>query len=848
MVKTTANFIAAGGNRNPAAADWDPHGSGLLAYGAGNNLALWNPLSNTKKGAHCRGCTALLSGHTKTINVVKFFRGSKDQRTILLTGGADSSIRIWASKASPATGFQQKDVSAAHSASINCIATLPDSDIFISGAADATIKVWKLSIDADESIQTTILQTIDLSKNPKTAYFPLSVSLARLSPSTLVFASAGTKNFIQVFAQDSNGNFTDAATLKGHEDWIRSLNFTHESPSETSDLLLASASQDKFIRLWRFRAGETLPEVSRAADNPALGALGKSLHNKAHHLDDADGAPYTLTFEALLVGHEDWIYSAQWRHSQASTSNDGTPEHILQLLTASADNSLAIWSPDPLSGIWVSTARLGEISATKGATTATGSTGGFWIGLWSPDGKSVTSLGRTGSWRLWSYHVEEDRWTTRVAISGHVRAVKNLSWSPDGSYLLSTSSDQTTRQWAQWKRNEGQPMTSYHEFSRPQIHGYDLNCLATLSPLQFVSGADEKLLRVFDQPASVAELLENLCGITPQSEKTALPDAANIPVLGLSNKAIDATAGDPGATNGETEAAEEPAEKSTNAFYLTHPPLEEHLSRHLLWPEHEKLYGHGYEINCIAATHDGALVATTCRATSVDHAAIRLYETATWRQVALKELSKTTSEPTMKLHSLTVTGLAFSPGDSRYLVSVGRDRVFGLWERDEDKSKGYKLLLSQDKAHSRMLLGVSWAPLVKGNKVFATAGRDSKIRLWRLADIDRKTTTSNIAMLPAAAPVTALSFCPVVCGPEKQVLLAYGTEKGGISLVMLKLEELSKGEVDVGSLTTESLAEALFPSDAVTSLAWRPNGRDDGKLELAVSSDDGSVRIFGVSF
>ncbi|KAK8232552.1 elongator protein 2 [Phyllosticta capitalensis] len=843
MVKTTSNFIAAGGNRNPAAADWDPHGSGLLAYGAGNNVALWNPLDTSH-----RGCHALLSGHTQTVNVVKFFRGSKDQKTILLTGGADSSIRIWASDASSATGFKQKDVLAAHSASINCIATLPDSDIFISGAADATIRVWRLAAAEDGSLQTTLLQTIDLRKNPKTAYFPLSVSLARLSPSTLVFAAAGTKNFIQNFVQDRSGNFSNAATLKGHEDWIRSLNFAHENPAHaSSDLLLASASQDKFIRLWRFHAGETLPEVSRAADNPALGALGKSLHNKAHRLDDADGAPYTITFEALLVGHEDWIYSAQWRHSLASTPGADSSEQTLQLLTASADNSLAIWSPDPLSGIWVSTARLGEISATKGATTATGSTGGFWIGLWSPDGNSVTSLGRTGSWRLWGYHAEEDRWTPRVAVSGHVRAVKSLSWSPDGSYLLSTSSDQTTRQWAQWARREGQSVRSYHEFSRPQIHGYDLNCLATLSPLRFLSGADEKLLRVFDQPASVAELLETLCGVAPPSERSALPDAANIPVLGLSNKAIDNTAADAENANEEAEVVEEATEKPSNALSLTHPPLEEHLSRHLLWPEHEKLYGHGYEISCVAATHDGSLVATACRATSVDHAAIRLYETATWRQVALRELSKTTSEPTMKLHSLTVTGLAFSPGDSNFLVSVGRDRVFGLWTRDnQDRASGYKLVLSQEKAHSRMLLGVSWAPLVEQNKVFATAGRDSKIKLWRITQTDGKTTTANIATLPAAAPVTALSFCPAIVGAEKQILLAYGTEKGETSIVVFSADDLLKGEVDVGALPVASLADEVVPSDAITSLAWRSGVTADGELELAISSDDGSVRIFGV--
>ncbi len=36
------NLIAVGGNRHPSAADWDPI-SGLLAFGADQNIALWNP-------------------------------------------------------------------------------------------------------------------------------------------------------------------------------------------------------------------------------------------------------------------------------------------------------------------------------------------------------------------------------------------------------------------------------------------------------------------------------------------------------------------------------------------------------------------------------------------------------------------------------------------------------------------------------------------------------------------------------------------------------------------------------------------------------------------------------------
>lgn len=43
MVDIKLDYISAGGNRNPSAADWDT-ASGLLAYAAERNIALWWPL------------------------------------------------------------------------------------------------------------------------------------------------------------------------------------------------------------------------------------------------------------------------------------------------------------------------------------------------------------------------------------------------------------------------------------------------------------------------------------------------------------------------------------------------------------------------------------------------------------------------------------------------------------------------------------------------------------------------------------------------------------------------------------------------------------------------------------
>lgn len=51
---------------------------------------------------------------------------------------------------------------------------------------------------------------------------------------------------------------------------------------------------------------------------------------------------------------------------------------------------------------------------------------------------------------------------------------------------------------------------TWHEISRPQIHGYDMQCLTMVGCFQYVSGADEKVLRVFKAPRNFVENLANI--------------------------------------------------------------------------------------------------------------------------------------------------------------------------------------------------------------------------------------------------------------------------------------------------------------------------------------------------
>jgi len=796
-----SEYYSIGGNRHSAAADWS-RTSGLIAFGADQNVALWRPLDGDDTGV-----SALLSGHVEKVTAVKFLLlSTAPSGEVLITGSADGETVLWEQSASDRLWHQRSSVKA-HDGSVNTVADLADTAVFVTGGADATVKLWKVRDGNIDPLATLKIQ-------PR--FIPLSLALGkfkqRSASDTAFLAVGGTRNDIQIYAIESASTVPQvklSATLSGHEGWIRSLSLV--GAQDESDLFLASTSHDKYVRLWRFQEGD-VNFSKRPADPSEMSAYGGNTLTAKVQTVSVPGGKYSITFEALLLGHEDWIYSASWNPAG----------NRLQLLTASADGSLAVWEPDPWSGVWVSTSRLGEISGQKGATTATGSSGGFWFGLWAPDGQAVTCVGRTGSWRLWKYAKESQFWQQKHAITGHIGPVNGICWSPDGGYLLSTSSDQTTRLHAEWRRDGKR---TWHEFARPQIHGYDLNCITSTRPYQFVSGADEKLLRVFDEPKDIAAMLDRLCQLQLPSADISLPDTAAIPVLGLSNKAVDGTEV---ATSSDRPGEEDPAtgESAPSLLDINEPPIEDLLARHTLWPEREKLYGHGYEISEAATSVDGKILATACKASSIDHAVIRLYDTDDWHEM----------KPPLVAHSLTVTRLALMSYQHHYLLSVGRDRQWAVFRQSQNDAKTWSLLQANQKAHSRMILDAAWCPDA-GVPTFVTAGRDKAVKIWSTESRDGSPEFSCQVTITRKSPVTAVSCTGIPS--ERRTCLAVGEEDGSISVHVLE----TSGPVSI--LKTLEVESRLCPSKSVHRLAWRPNASREGEdRHLAVASADGSVRIF----
>jgi elongator complex protein 2 len=140
--------------------------------------------------------------------------------------------------------------------------------------------------------------------------------------------------------------------------------------------------------------------------------------------------------------------------------------------------------------------RFGEIGGTNL---------GFFGALWGKEGKTVLAHGWGGSFHAWT--LKEGLWKSRLSISGHYGDVTSLAWEPKGHYLISVSTDQTARLHGSWNRNG---ISTWHELARPQIHGYDMEDVAFLSRLRYISGSEEKIVRVFDAPALFIESMREL--------------------------------------------------------------------------------------------------------------------------------------------------------------------------------------------------------------------------------------------------------------------------------------------------------------------------------------------------
>lgn len=565
---------------------------------------------------------------------------------------------------------------------------------------------------------------------------------------------------IHVYDLNDQRKFNYLTSLSGHLNKISTLDIRNDG----EDLHLISGSYDNFIRMWRVCKTPTY------TDNKNIYAL--------------DSLKAFIELESVLLGHTEAVTSVKWFDKG--------------FISCGLDCGILIWQLNN-DKIWESNMRLGQLYGNKNA----------FFGLDASSSLDlIAAYTYTGACYTW---VKEDGdYKSAGEFTGHFAKVTDIVWSTKGDFLVSCSTDQTTRVYCP------SPKGVWKEVSRAQIHGYNLNSIATLNMGEpycdlLVCGADEKILRILEPPVHFVNFLNTygnksirLYTTDKNEEKEIILSEDPLlyrsikesgqEVLGLMTKAYRE---EKKSFYFDEEETKTQVSLSLNEY--TKVPSEDFLTSYTLWPEVNKLYGHGYEISVVQARSDGRVLVSACKSQTKEHSALIFWDLKNFK-----------IDYTVEGHNYTVLDMRFTTNG---LVTVGRDRQIAYYELKDDR---YGLVAIVN-GHTRLINAVAFNPKTQ---LVCTGSRDKFIKLWSLSD----SKIVEVAKFNCQEVVKAVEFF------SERIILA-GLEDGNLavcSYITGKIELLSKVRVH---------------GKAINMVKRHP---DETRNVFATCSDDCSVNVLSL--
>ena len=445
-----------------------------------------------------------------------------------ISAGRDGTIRVWnagdGSELMTLRGHKETVMSAIFS---------PDGKRIASVSRDKTIKVW----DAQSGVELMTLAGDEGLFNPNRG--PIA-----FSPDGTRMISGGQDNSIRLWDADEG---TEIRTLKGHKNWLYCLAFTpdgeriisgsrdktirvwdvstgkqltvlkgHESgigdiAISSDGKRLVSVSADKTTRLWNMESGASLmtldghsgmvgsvafsqddAQIITGGENGGIGsggiikvwdaASGAELATFLGHLRRVTGVAFSPDGKRIVSGSYDGTIKIwepgvnptapvrlEGRHGSMSFSRDAK-----YLVTGGKDKAIRVWdavthdevmkidgaggsvslSPDTKRLISADGNDIYVWDASSGEKlmTLSGHESEIWSISYSPDGSRIVSGGLDKTVRLWNADTGAEIMTLRghgdsPLVAGFISPVASVAFSPNGKLIASGSYDYTVKIW-----------------------------------------------------------------------------------------------------------------------------------------------------------------------------------------------------------------------------------------------------------------------------------------------------------------------------------------------------------------------------------------------------------------